>query len=123
MVSRIHKIHRFTRRLLRCWSAAATRIASSTRPSHKRPSFWVRSPGSAGSVLYRFRQDGAMGLFLVLFWCSAIAGDALRYNSRFGGFNSRLSRRKFAFRPLREFAGKSLIYLTVLAAKDDGYRR
>ncbi len=64
-----------------------------------------------------------MGLFLVLFWYSAVAGDALRYNSRFHGFNSRLSRRKFPFPSLRELAGKRLIYLTVFAVKDDGYRR
>ena len=64
-----------------------------------------------------------MGLFLVLFWYSAVAGDALRYNSRFHGFNSRLSRRKFPFPSLRELAGKRLIYPTVFAVKDDGYRR
>jgi len=70
-----------------------------------------------------FRRDGATGLFLVLFWYSAVSGDALRFNSRFDGFNSRLSRRKFPFPSLPELAVKRLIYLTVLAVKDDGYRR
>ena len=50
--------------------------------------------------------------FLVLFCYSAVSGDALRYNSRFDGFNSRLSRQQFPFPPLRELAGKGLIYLT-----------
>src|SRR6266851_4552020 len=36
-----------------------------------------------------------MGLFLVLFWCSAVLGDVLGYNSRFGVFSSRLGRQKF----------------------------
>ena len=58
-----------------------------------------------------------MGLFLVLFWCSAMAGDILRYNSRFGVFNSRLSRQKFPFLLLRELAAKSLIYLDVFVVK------
>jgi len=58
-----------------------------------------------------------MGLFLVLFWRSAVTGDILRYNSRFGVFNSRLGRRKFPFPLLRELAGKGLICLTVFAAK------
>ncbi len=58
-----------------------------------------------------------MGLFLVLFWCSAVTGDILRYNSRFGVFNSRLGRHKFPFPLLRELVGKGLICLTVFAAK------
>jgi hypothetical protein len=58
-----------------------------------------------------------MGLFLVLFWCSAVAGDTLRYNSRFGVFNSRLGPNKFPFSLLRELAGKGLICLAVFAAK------
>src|SRR5882724_1285048 len=40
-----------------------------------------------------------MGFFLVLFWRSAVLGDILRYNSRFGVFDSRLGRRKFPFSP------------------------
>jgi len=55
-----------------------------------------------------------MGLFLVLFWCSAVAGDTLRYNSRLGVFNSRLGPNKFPFSRQRELAGKGLIYLVVL---------
>jgi hypothetical protein len=34
---------------------------------------------------------------MVLFWCAAVTGYILRYISRFGVFNSRLSRRKFPF--------------------------
>jgi hypothetical protein len=58
-----------------------------------------------------------MGLFLVLFWCSAVARDAPRYNSRFGAFNSRLGPNKFPFSLLRELSGKGLICLAVFAAK------
>jgi hypothetical protein len=72
---------------------------------------------SAGSVLYRFRRDGAMGIFLILFWCSAVARDAPRHNSRFGVFNSRLGPNKFPFSLLRELSGKGLICLAVFAAK------
>src|SRR5262249_45819333 len=68
-------------------------------------------------VLYRFRQDGAMGFLLVLLWCWTVAGDALRHNSRFGVFNSRLGGRKFPLPALRELAGKGLIHLAVFAAK------
>src|SRR5882762_10716910 len=60
---------------------------------------------------YRVSTDEAMGLFLVLFWCAAVARAVLRYDSRFGGFNSRLSADKFPFSRPRELAGKSLIYL------------
>jgi hypothetical protein len=52
-----------------------------------------------------------MGLFLVFFWCAAIAQTVLRYDSRFGGFNSRLGPNKFPFGLLRELAGKGLICL------------
>jgi hypothetical protein len=58
-----------------------------------------------------------MGLFLVLFWCCGVAGDALRYNSRYGGFNSRLGPNKFPFSLLRELTGKGLIGLAFFAAK------
>ena len=114
MVSRIHKIHEAAPAVLERGSGSHRVVNSSVSQKAK---FRGTIARSAGFVLYRFRRDGAMGLFLVLFWCSAVAGDALRYNSRFGGFNSRLSRRKFPFPPLRELAGKSLNYFTVLAAK------
>jgi hypothetical protein len=90
---------------------------SSTGPSHKRPSLGVPSRRQLDLCFIAFRQDGAMGLFLVLFWCSAVAGDTLRYNSRFGVFNSRLGPNKFPFSLLRELAGKGLIGLAVFAAK------
>src|SRR5258705_11935871 len=64
-----------------------------------------------------FGRDGAMGLFLVLFWCSAVTGDILRYNSRFGVFNSRLGRRKFPFPLLRELARKGLIRLALFGTR------
>src|SRR5713226_2560540 len=57
-----------------------------------------------------------MGLFLVLFWCAAVARAVLRYNSRFGVFNSRLGPNKFPFGRRRELAGKSLICLAVFRA-------
>jgi hypothetical protein len=57
-----------------------------------------------------------MGLFLLLFWCAAVAGDILRYNSRFGIFNSRLGPNKFPFSRQRELAGKGLMRLCVFAA-------
>jgi hypothetical protein len=68
-------------------------------------------------VFYGFSTDGVMGLFLVLFWCSAVTGDILRYNSRFDVFNSRLGRRKFPFPLLRELAGKGLIRLAVFVTR------
>src|SRR5712671_292774 len=58
-----------------------------------------------------------MGLFLVLSWCAAVARDVLRYNSRFGVFNSRFGPNKFPFSLLREFAGNGLICLAVFGAK------
>jgi hypothetical protein len=64
-----------------------------------------------------FRRDGVMGLFLVLFWCSVVAGGILRFDSRFGVFNSRLGRRNSRLAPLRESAGKGLIWRVVCAAK------
>src|SRR5690348_13499878 len=60
--------------------------------------------------------------FLVLFWCSAVVArcggpNILGDNSRFGVFNSRLGRGELPVRTLREFAGKGLIYPTILAAR------
>jgi hypothetical protein len=58
-------------------------------------------------MFYLIRRDGEMGLFLVLFWCSAVVGRCKRPsvfadNSRFGEFNSRLDRCEF---PLRSATG------------------
>jgi hypothetical protein len=58
-----------------------------------------------------------MGLFLVLFWCVAVARDVLRHNSGFGVFNTRLGPNKFPFSRLRELPGKGLICLAVFGAK------
>jgi hypothetical protein len=58
-----------------------------------------------------------MGLFLLLLWCSAVIGDLLGDNSRFGVFNSRLPGANSRLAPFRELAVKALIYLTVFAAK------
>jgi hypothetical protein len=101
-----------------CGAGARQRLASRRQPVRltKGQVSGYESPGHL-HLLYRSRRDGATGLFLVLFCYSAVSGDALRYNSRFDGFNSRLSRRKFPFPPLRELAGKSLDYFTVLEAK------
>jgi hypothetical protein len=67
-------------------------------------------------------DGGEMGFFLVLFWCSAIVGDAKARNilaiipgsasviPDWTSANSRLAL-------LREFAGKCLICLTILAAR------
>jgi hypothetical protein len=84
-------------------------------PPQKRPSFGVRSR-QLDLCFIAFRRDGAMGLFLVLFWCAAVARDILPYNSRFGVFNSRLGPNKFPFPPRRELPGKGLICLTVPGA-------
>jgi hypothetical protein len=54
-----------------------------------------------------------MGLFWIVYWWLAALGS----NSRFGGFNSRLSRQKFPFRQQREFPRKHLIYLAVSSTK------
>jgi len=86
-------------------------------PSHKKPSFGVRSPRQLDLSFGVFRRNGAMGLFLVLFWCAAVAGNVLRHDSRFCVFNSRLRRRKFPFPLLRELAGKDLICLAVSWSK------
>jgi hypothetical protein len=43
-----------------------------------------------------------MGLFLVLFWCAAIALCVLQHASLLGGLSSLLDRKKFPFSPLRE---------------------
>src|ERR1700720_3111162 len=59
-----------------------------------------------------------MGLFLVLFWCSIVAGDILWSNSRFGVFSSRFGEFNSRLVRSRELAGKSLIRLTVFAAKN-----
>ena len=58
-----------------------------------------------------------MGLFLILLWGAAVTGHILRYNSRFGVFNSRLGSNKFPFSPLRELAGKDLIRLAIFGAE------
>src|SRR6202008_1459056 len=77
---------------------------------YDRPVSWIY-------VFIAFRQGGAMGLFLILLWCAAVTGPILRYNSRFGVFNSRLGPNKFPFSPLRELADKDLICLAVFGAK------
>ncbi len=58
-----------------------------------------------------------MGLFLVLFWCAAVARGVLRCNSRFGVFNSRLVANKFPFSQRRELVGKRLIWLAAFSAE------
>ena len=63
-----------------------------------------------------------MGLFIVLFWCCAVAGDPLRYNSRFGVFTSRLGPNKFPFSLPRELSNKALICGVVFAGQNGGYR-
>jgi len=97
-------------------AGAACSAAARAGPSQKRPSFGVRSR-QLHLCFIVFRRDGAMGLFLVFFWCAAIAPAVLRYSSRFGVFNSRLGPNKFRFPPRRELAGKGLIYLAVFATK------
>ena len=98
-------------------AGAACSAAARARPPQKRPSFGVRTPGQLDLCFITFRRDRAMGLFLVFFWCAAIARAVLRYNSRLGGFNSRLGPNKFPFGPLRELAGKGLICLAVFATR------
>jgi hypothetical protein len=53
-----------------------------------------------------------VGVFLVLFWCAAVAGAVVQRNSRnsrLRGFNSRLGTKKFPFSRLRELPDKRLI--------------
>ena len=90
-------------------TGAAFSAAAWPSPPQKSPRLGVRSR----HILSHFGGTGAM----VLFWCSAITGDILRYNSRFGVFNSRLGRRKFPFPLLRELTSKGSIYLAVSPTK------
>jgi hypothetical protein len=58
-----------------------------------------------------------MRLFVVLFWCAAVARAALQHNSRFGVFNSRLGAHEFPFSRQRELARKALIRLAISGAE------
>jgi len=58
-----------------------------------------------------FQRAATMGLFLVLFWCAAVARAVHRYYSRFGIPNSPFGSNKFPFGRLRELAGKGPICL------------
>jgi hypothetical protein len=87
----------------------------------KRPSFGVRSR-QLDLCFIAFRRDGAMGLFLVLLWCAAVTGDILRYNSRFGGFNSRLGRWKFPFSPATGIGRQGLDLSWCFRSRDGTYR-
>jgi hypothetical protein len=69
-----------------------------------------------------FRRDGVMGLFPVLFWCSAVAGGILRFNSRFGVFNSRLGRRQFPFSPTTGIGRQGLDLVRCLRHQNGRYR-
>jgi hypothetical protein len=76
-------------------------------PPQKRPSFGIREC-RLDLCLTVFRRDGAMGLFLVLFWCANMTRRVLRFNSWFGTFIPlfgvfipRLSPNKFPFLSLR----------------------
>jgi hypothetical protein len=64
-----------------------------------------------------------MGLFLVLFLCSAVAGGILRFNSRFGVFNSRLGRRQFPFSPATGIGRQGLDLARCLRRQNGRYRR
>src|SRR5689334_20887462 len=59
----------------------------------------------------------AMCLFLVVFWCASPLRAILRFNFRFGVFNSRLGAKTFPFSRQREFGGNGLIRLIVFSAK------
>jgi len=116
-----HKIHKAVPAVLasRCQPPNPRRCGFLGRPAgppQKRPSFGVRSP-QLDLCFIVVRRDGAMGLFLVLFLCAAVARAVLRCNSRFGVFNTRLGPNKFPFPPLRELTGKGLTCLVVFAAK------
>jgi hypothetical protein len=67
--------------------------------------------GSVAFVFIGFQRAATMGLFLVLFWCAAVARAVHRYYSRFGIPNSRFGSNKFPFSRLRELAGKGSICL------------
>src|SRR5215471_2243499 len=93
-----------------CLRSLATRGFLGPSAPHKKPSFGVASFRRLDLCFIEFRWDGAMGLFLVLFWCAAVARAFLRFNSRLGP-------NKFPFSRLRELAGKGLIHLAVFGAK------
>jgi hypothetical protein len=67
---------------------------------HKRPSFAVRPRQSVGSIFYLFRMGEQIGFLLFIFGRLAVEGGAnlLRFNSRFGEFNSRLGWLEFPVR-------------------------
>jgi hypothetical protein len=95
-------------------SPAATRDG----PPQKGPSFGLRSR----QLDFGFRRDGVMGLFLVLFWCSAVAGGILRFNSRFGVFSSRFGRRQFPFSPATGIGGQGLDLVRCFRHQNGRYR-
>jgi hypothetical protein len=84
--------------------------------SQKTPSFAVPSR-QLDRCFIGFRRDGGMGLFLILYWCSIVAGDVSPINSRFGVFIPRLGRSNSPLNLPRELAGKGLIRLADFAAK------
>jgi hypothetical protein len=90
-------------------------------PPQKGPSFGLRSR-QLDLCFIAFRRDGVMGLFLVLFWCSAVPGDILRFNSRFGAFSSRLGRRQFPFSPATGIGGQGLDLVRCFRHQNGRYR-
>ena len=84
--------------------------------SQKTPSFAVPSR-QLDRCFIGFRRDGGMGLFLILYWCSIVAGDVSPINSRFGVFIPRLGRSNSPLNLPRELAGKGLIRLAVFATR------
>src|SRR5690348_1429942 len=73
-------------------------------------------------LFYGLRRGGRMCLFLIFYWCAAVAGrcggpSIVGGNSRFDEFNSRLGGHKFPFTPVTEFAGNGLIRLNVFATE------
>jgi hypothetical protein len=95
-------------------SPAATRDG----PPQKGQSFRLRSR----LYFIVFRRDGVMGLFLVLFWCSAVAGGILRFNSRFGVFSSRLGPRQFPVSPATGIGRQGLDLVHCLRGQNGRYR-
>jgi hypothetical protein len=63
-----------------------------------------------------------MSLFLVFFWCAAVAGGILRFNSRFGVFNSRLGWRQFPFSPATGIGLQGLDLVRCLRHQNGRYR-
>jgi hypothetical protein len=85
-------------------------------PASEKAKFQARVASAERIILSHSDGTERWVCFWFFFWCAGIVG-AVFPDSRLGGFNSRLGANKFPFCPLRELAGKDLIYLAVSGAE------